>query len=1351
MFARILIFLLGPLVLCPAAMGQNPCGSAVSLPEFSCLLQLGPINLTVKRTIVGKSTDPLDLSTARALQDAVNYWDRTVQTELTPVENGTVLTLLGSQDSVSRISSLQGPPPGNTSYYLTPRYSFEVSIEDARLNDLAKKCVTVTINRPNGSAVVLTKPTTLSSKPNQPPACTAGEKAKAQIWNMSGDPDIERTDPPIVRLEITGISNPSKPNSPCESTFDSVTSDVQADAAYQWFQYECSAEYVIARVGQAFNTRLVLGMSVEKNDESAPTLSIKEDLLKDTTLVFSVNGDQSIRDQNETSIDQAFDGTWTIDWRVTTIGCRLYPADDSANAPLVVRSRVFQQFQTANGIVVGWPKIFDVASLQRMLDATATQLAAISGFNPAPINAAIGNLQGITRETSYVNAQLTTAPTPSLNTVTTSGTTTPNQTQTTTPNGPTTVTLQCPDGSLPTIGGSGTLGGCTTVPVSGTGYTGTSGAPVALPGYAPVSGSGAPFTGTLTTTPSSSSSNTSYSGNSQTQSTTANQSVSGAVPAAIAATPIAAPTNVGVGSADILAEQVQLNSQITTLRLLLQGALSDQYLLKNSRAVGERLQTTLGFTVAIDPPRQYKHAIAEIRIYVVPTKGNLSPSIMTLLPLEKTYNVAKVTSNQRAFGGGAVIEPVSVGFSTGKSKDRLYLAKDTDTIALQFPLPILKTSQWPNGFRRNVPTPLPQKLGDLAKSAVEFQAIGDCEKDQTYAAPHARLESDVDYATNFGLQPVSFGWQFRPVLGADYVQGGERQVFAQLALGAGLGETYNPNVYIETRWREYDPDTQVVGAVYSDACSIVEVPSDVAIINQPAVRNVSTTDMGSGQLKLTATGNFFTSSLSVLSGQSALSTVFFDGKAIEVFGNAHDLIEAGDLKLVGQNGQNTPFAIAVDTSKSRNDVCGITASKLRAIPRPDGNSVATLDLTIGANFMTHGEDGEPRPLVLIGSQVYGLRESPFLNEPGTRCDSYLPTTCRYRFIAPTTTLRNAQTFDVRDFAWEQMASTGHIEFLPSFTSVKALAAGPQLIVTQPATQEVQVGETATFSVEVASGVEVNYRWFKNGKSLDDATSPSYTSPAATKADNGAKYSVVLSYSEGNLTSSTAVLQVDDNPPAQPKTGGSPKASGSGIGSGSKTNDYEISGFDFTRIGKSCDPNKKPFTDPCLKIYVDSGKKDVLDSINFEVVNDNTAIVRNIITGAKTLRFLLYSDLDGDNKPIDSGTVEWDVSIPKSSDESSANVVGSPAFLYMGDSQTVSFSSSSLSNLQDPVTVTFEGKSVLGATFDKNKKVLNVPIATSITSLPGHKELSIDVPSDQPGGNPQTVKLTFDVIKQIIKE
>lgn len=579
-----------------------------------------------------------------------------------------------------------------------------------------------------------------------------------------------------------------------------------------------------------------------------------------------------------------------------------------------------------------------------------------------------------------------------------------------------------------------------------------------VPGYAPVNNSGGTLQGTLTTTPAGSTvTNTGSTTSAQNQTTTTTPSVSGAAPIPLTSNPLTAPNNVGVGSADILSEQVQLNSQITTLRLLLQGALSDQYLLRNSRAVGERQQTTLGFSVALDPPRQYKHAVAEVHVIIVPTGRSDGPSIMNLLPSEKTYTGAKVTSNQKAFGAGAVIEPVSFGVSTGKSKDRLYLAKDTDTLALQFPLHAMLQEK--PGIR----SPLPQKIHDLVKSASEDQMLGECgldSKDAKVPASMKQMKANMKLAiadaAALGAQPIAFGWQFRPVLGADYVAGGNRQLFAQLALGAGLNDNYIPNVYIETVWREYNSRSQVVGAAFRDSCTLTAQPAGgVDVLSQAMVRDLKVSDLGAGQLKLSATGSFYSSSISVLSAQNTLATTFFDGATLEAFGNAHDLMVGGDLRIVGQNGQNGSFGIATSQGAIKNQSCGLSQVTAHAVPRSDGNARVYVDLTLGPRYNISSGDLEPSPLVLIGGQVYGLRDSPFVNNPAHRCIDATPAAparCQYQFLAPTTSLRNGQTFLVRDLAWDKMQMTGRLEFLPSFTAAKALALVAPSITGQPINQ-----------------------------------------------------------------------------------------------------------------------------------------------------------------------------------------------------------------------------------------------------------------------------------------------------------
>jgi len=87
------------------------------------------------------------------------------------------------------------------------------------------------------------------------------------------------------------------------------------------------------------------------------------------------------------------------------------------------------------------------------------------------------------------------------------------------------------------------------------------------------------------------------------------------------------------------------------------------------------------------------------------------------------------------------------------------------------------------------------------------------------------------------------------------------------------------------------------------------------------------------------------------------------------------------------------------------------------------------------------------------------------------------------------------------------------------------ASGPPSITSQPASHAVMVGQTATFMVTAAGATPLTYQWSKNGTGISGATSASYTTPAATLADNGAQFTVTIGNSLGKATSNAATLTV----------------------------------------------------------------------------------------------------------------------------------------------------------------------------------------------------------------------------------
>src|SRR6266853_390470 len=82
-----------------------------------------------------------------------------------------------------------------------------------------------------------------------------------------------------------------------------------------------------------------------------------------------------------------------------------------------------------------------------------------------------------------------------------------------------------------------------------------------------------------------------------------------------------------------------------------------------------------------------------------------------------------------------------------------------------------------------------------------------------------------------------------------------------------------------------------------------------------------------------------------------------------------------------------------------------------------------------------------------------------------------------------------------------------------------------VIKTQPASQMVSAGQTATFSVAADGNAPLLYQWERNGTPIAGAASSSYTTPPTTTADNSSRFVVIISDKAGSVTSNPATLTV----------------------------------------------------------------------------------------------------------------------------------------------------------------------------------------------------------------------------------
>src|SRR5260221_501850 len=92
-------------------------------------------------------------------------------------------------------------------------------------------------------------------------------------------------------------------------------------------------------------------------------------------------------------------------------------------------------------------------------------------------------------------------------------------------------------------------------------------------------------------------------------------------------------------------------------------------------------------------------------------------------------------------------------------------------------------------------------------------------------------------------------------------------------------------------------------------------------------------------------------------------------------------------------------------------------------------------------------------------------------------------------------------------------------------TVNAAAVAPT-ITTQPASQTVTAGQTASFTVVATGTAPLSYQWQKGGVNIAGATASGYTTPATTTSDNGASFAVVVSNTAGTVTSAAATLTVN---------------------------------------------------------------------------------------------------------------------------------------------------------------------------------------------------------------------------------
>jgi hypothetical protein len=437
-------------------------------------------------------------------------------------------------------------------------------------------------------------------------------------------------------------------------------------------------------------------------------------------------------------------------------------------------------------IQVGQPEVFENADLQAQLDALRQQLVALNVIDQPSLIAALSNLQGASATQSGASVQVLQRGLPQVTTA------------------------------------SGTSASTTT-------------------GSQPSSTTGS--TGSTTTTGAA------------------------LTPAAPASPLPAAPTlpSVALGSVGVLEQELQLSSQVVGYELLLTGSDFARYTTHG----GAKDKLVIGFPITLNPKSANHDQAAEVEIKYFPPNPSqyndpieftsqqakdprirrvcdpsafsdknaheacleeeASPTIVNILPTERSYNSVVLSSTANTFGLGALIGTVSVGGSFGFGHQTQYLVAQQDTLA----------------FQKGGPGPCKPTTIDV----------------------------DNPLSCDPTSRGVSFLWQFRPVLGSHFVRPGLRRMYVQLAIPYARRPypNYGGIVQIETRWRPFDSKKGVVTDAPPDTKEHLETR---AVFGHPFIgpvlSGIFVDDLGSGNLLVSVRGDYLIGA-SVLLGSTTLS------------------------------------------------------------------------------------------------------------------------------------------------------------------------------------------------------------------------------------------------------------------------------------------------------------------------------------------------------------------------------------------------------------------------------------------------------------------------------------------------
>jgi hypothetical protein len=429
-------------------------------------------------------------------------------------------------------------------------------------------------------------------------------------------------------------------------------------------------------------------------------------------------------------------------------------------------------------------------------------------------------------------------------------------------------------------------------------------------------------------------------------------------------------SSLGQSSLDTYNESLQLSSEINGAALLLNGAISDAL-----QADGKPKTTlTIGFPITVNPPsatdKDLENAIAEVRVTIWSNSTAERPNIVTLLPAERTYNVASLVDKSFVGSLSAVLGGfVNVGGSFLWGHKTYYLVQQQETVALMKP----------------------------------------CD---TCAPP--------------GYRGTTFAWQIHPVLGKKFLRPGNSVNFVQIAVPQlALTSSITDPIgfaYVSVHWYKGDDKGQFVSAELPN-------PGGASVSRQgwfplyyyrlQQVNSVQVTDVGLGNVMVKAVGSFLPGT-TIRLGSSFIvpDTITATHDTLTFTTSAATIAAAGQSLILSRD--NLPLELINHAIKPKSK---LKIDDVEVEPYSDSQALVRIRYTPPP--LRPGEDTTPNPaidpwVVIISGKVFGLSDAPFMSDTGSEI----------KLLVPISLLQSAARIEMRRLLWppEDFADSKPVAF-----------------------------------------------------------------------------------------------------------------------------------------------------------------------------------------------------------------------------------------------------------------------------------------------------------------------------------